>query len=272
MSQAVTAGIPYTVDTGEKPVNETFGPGTSAGAEPARRSSGRCRSATDGRSPAPSRSTGTASRSCEHPTAVADFFDSGAVEVGLLPGGRAAGDRRCPAPRAWSCSITRCARATRPSARRGSCASRCCRRTTTTPSGPGRSACARSCPTRRMRCSRSASRSSRCGARSTSRSGPTRSRSPTRAASPSTDLLAAERRYPHRVGRDLPGALQPRTPLVLLPARCGATRRSSSRSTTRRRTAGRASRRTPRSSIPTTPPNAPPRQSIEARTFAFFAV
>jgi hypothetical protein len=50
---AVTAALTYAVDTGEKPVNETFGPGNIR-----RRNVG-----TDGRAPASSRSTATVSPS-----------------------------------------------------------------------------------------------------------------------------------------------------------------------------------------------------------------
>ena len=35
MSSEITVGIPYTVETGEKLVNETFGPTTLAGASQA---------------------------------------------------------------------------------------------------------------------------------------------------------------------------------------------------------------------------------------------
>ncbi|HTO46133.1 MAG TPA: CmcJ/NvfI family oxidoreductase, partial [Burkholderiales bacterium] len=72
---AITAGITYAVDTGEKPVNETFGPGNIR-----RRNSGakevRPMPIRNGR---PLADTFALDRSgfafVRHPTAVVDFFD-----------------------------------------------------------------------------------------------------------------------------------------------------------------------------------------------------
>ena len=82
----------------------------------------------------------------------------------------------------------------------------------------------------------------------------------------------ADRRAPLPAPRraDLPAEVQPARTAGSTSRRCAATRRWCSRCTTRRRTAARASRRTLRSRIPTTPPGAPPRQSIEARALVFF--
>ena len=63
--------------------------------------------------------------------------------------------------------------------------------------------------------------------------------------------------------------IQPRTSLVLFPRNAAATKRWFSKFTILKRMAAPASRRTPPSTIQP-PPGAPARQSIEVRAFAFF--
>jgi hypothetical protein len=83
------------------------------------------------------------------------------------------------------------------------------------------------------------------------------------------DLIKAERRYPHRVGETYQLAYNPAHRWCYFPHM----RRDEAIvfKVYDSQTDGRA-RFTPHCSFvdPTTPPGAPPRQSIEARTFAFF--
>ena len=265
---AITAAITYAVDTGEKPVNETFGPNNIR-----RRNSGakeqRPMPIRDGR---PLAGTFSLDRNgfafVPHPTAVADFFDKAELAAVYYPEVERLVREVSGAARVVVFDHT---------LRSGDEAEREARLVRepvlsahndyTEWSGPqrvreilpdeadallaGRFAIiqvwrAINQPIRR-----------------------TRSRSPTRAASPSaTSSLpsAAIRTGSARPTR----CATTRTTAGSTSPRCGATRRSSSRCTTRRRTAARGSPRTPRSSIRTTPPGAPPRQSIEARTLAFF--
>ncbi len=211
----------------------------------------------------------------EHRTAVKNFFDAAGAEERVLPRGRGADQGSARAPRASWSSTTRCARATRPSARRSWSASRCFPRTTTTPNGPGRSACARSWATRPRRCSRAASPSSRCGApinrcgrvdpRQSARA---RRRAQRRARGP------AGRRAPLSAPRrtDLPPEVQPEPPLVLLSRACARDEAIVFKVYDSEKD-GRA-RFTPHTSFddPTTPPGAPPRQSIEARALSVLLV
>ena len=125
------AGIPYTVATGEKLVNETFGPNNIH-----RKTSGtqewHAMEVRDGRQ-------GRFSLDengfvfVEHKTAVRDFL-SEKLEKAYYPE-VAALIQSLSGASASTSSTTRCAPATRPSARPGCCASRCSRRTTITPIG-----------------------------------------------------------------------------------------------------------------------------------------
>ncbi len=90
-----------------------------------------------------------------------------------------------------------------------------------------------------------------------------------RSVSPA-DLIKAERRYPAPGRRDVSARLQPSASLVLLSAH--AARRGAGVQGLRLAdaTAAPDSHRTARFVDPTTPAGAPPRQSIEVRTLAFF--
>ena len=150
-------------------------PGRRSGGGPARHSSTKCRFTMHGHSPGscPWIGTGLCWRSIRprSPTSSTRISSPASTTPRSSSWSSASA-----APRGWLCSTTRCVRETKASSRHARSASRCCGRTTTTPSGRALSVCARSCPTRRSGCLRTASRSSRSGAPSASPSAPTRLR------------------------------------------------------------------------------------------------
>ena len=94
MNETVTVDIPYTVDTGEKLVNETFGPNNIR-----RRKTGAHElkpvAVRNGRLLADQLSLDEQGFVfVEHKTKVTDFFDRRAVGVGVLSGGRAVDQER----------------------------------------------------------------------------------------------------------------------------------------------------------------------------------
>ena len=135
------AGIPYTVATGEKLVNETFGPNNIR-----RRTSGSEQvlavEVADGR---PESARFSLDENgfvfVEHKTAVRDFLDKGELEAVYYPEVSAAHQESSQERSESTSSTTRCARATRASARRSCCASRCSPRTTTTRTGQDPTGC-----------------------------------------------------------------------------------------------------------------------------------
>ena len=148
-TEALTAEIPYTVDTGEKLVNETFGPNNIR-----RRRTGtqdpRPMTVLNGRLHALSLER-NGFVLVDHKTAVKDFFDRQQLETVYYAEVEALIKKMSGAKRVVLFDHT---------LRSGNEAEReerlirepvLNRRTTTTPSGPGRSACATSCRTRRRR-------------------------------------------------------------------------------------------------------------------------
>jgi hypothetical protein len=165
-NRSVTADIGYAVDTGTKPVNETFEAGQII-----RRRTGeteqRSMRIRDGRPLAAEFSLDRNGFAfVDHKTAVADFFDPAQLETVYYPEVQRLIQAVSGASRVVVFDHT---------LRTGD---RCCGRTMTIRNGLARSASARSCPTRPNNCCSTASRSFRCGGRSTSRFSRIRSRSP----------------------------------------------------------------------------------------------
>ena len=129
-----------------------------------------------------------------------DFFDADELNVRLLQRDRASSSPpfRCEARACLRPHAALGRRSERAMRSRSANPSRPC--TTTTPNGPARSACAICCRRRPRISCRAASPSSRCGARSETRSSATRSPSPTPRSLAPKDFVAAERRFPDRVG------------------------------------------------------------------------
>jgi hypothetical protein len=163
MPETITVEIPYTVDSGEKLVNETFGPNNIR----------RSRTGSDDRKPMTvqnGRLFGDRLSLDEqgfvfvaHPTQVADFFDAEQLKSVYYPEVEQLIRRESGASRGVVFYKT---------------LSPCCRRTTTTRSGPDPTGCGKFFPMKRTSYSSTALRSFRSGARSISRSGPIRLLSP----------------------------------------------------------------------------------------------
>ncbi len=206
----------------------------------------------------------------EHRTAVTDFFDTAQLEALYYPEVQRAGAgciRRLARRRVRShAAYWRPDRA----ASQEESVNRCCGRTTTTPNGPGHSGSARSSRKKPSNCCSTASRSFRSGERSIRRFSPTRSRSSTRAACRAATCSRPSVAIPDRVGETYQLRYNPDHQWFYFPQM----RRDEAIvfKVYDSQSHGRA-RFTPHTSFidPTTPPNAPPRQSIEVRTFAFFA-
>jgi len=90
MNQAMTVGIPYTLETDEKLVNETFGPNNIRRRRTGTHELKQMTSRMAGDSPTSSSLEGAGFVLVEHRNESRRLFRRSAVGVGVLPGGRGA--------------------------------------------------------------------------------------------------------------------------------------------------------------------------------------
>ena len=202
--ETIEATVNYILDNGTKIFTLTGEPGTT---DADRRHKTRAASTGSARRLAGADREGY--RFIRHDTKVVDF-SRGSQLPGLLPGDGSAGEDRA-GRRAWSCSITPCARPTTSSEARKIC--EVVRRAQRLHRMVGPTACATCRRRRPTSFSVAASRSCRCGDRSViSRNVPAR---PAMQSLSTRMVVAWERRYPTASVRPR-HLLQSQTPLVLV--------------------------------------------------------